>query len=326
MDLIAIFFILIPIAIAIGILAALIGIGGGVLMVPLIAYVVFEFMVNGSAEIIANPDLIMKYATTISSTVIIFTGLSGTIAFSIQKRVDFVVGSISAVFAVGGAGLGKWIQTLIDNTILSIIFAGLLIVTGLRMFYKIYIHYKQTKGKTSPIEEDDCEPIDHEPVETEKTPADSEEKVSIWKRLTRNRVLEDNCGETWEYNAKLYLTPLAFLGGFVAGIGGLGGGIVMVPILHLIIGLPMHFATATSAFIMIFSSSSALITAAFNPDLNLNIIWWPYVAGLAIGIIVGAQIGAQIAKRMKAPPLKIIFAIALIAVGIWSIIKVLLIS
>ncbi len=322
MELIAIFFILIPIALAVGILAALIGIGGGVLMVPIIAYIVFEFMVVGTAEIVSEPELIMKYATTISSTVIIFTGLSGTVAFSIQKRVDFVVGGLSAVFAVGGAILGKWIQTLFDNTILSIIFAGLLIVTSLRMFSKIATHYLQTKNQPAKENEDDCEPVTHQVINSlPETPI----QTTIWGKLTRNRTLEDNCGDAWTYNAKLYLTPLAFAGGFVAGIGGLGGGIVMVPILHIAIGLPMHFATATSAFIMIFSSISAVGTAALNPELNLNIIWWPYVAGLAVGIIIGAQIGAQIAKRIKSQPLKLIFAVALLAVGIWSIIKVLVV-
>lgn len=323
MELLVIFFILIPIALAVGILAALIGIGGGVLMVPILAYIVFEFMVVGTSEIVANPELIMKYATTVSSTVIIFTGLSGTVAFSIQKRVDFVVGSLSAIFAVGGAVLGKWIQTLIDNTILSIIFAVLLIVTALRMFSKVATHYIQTKNQPAKVNEEDCDSIAHQEIEA---PSDNQQKISIWKKLTRNRVLEDNCGVDWTYNARLYLTPLAFAGGFVAGIGGLGGGIVMVPILHLAIGLPMHFATATSAFIMIFSSISAVGTAALNPALNLNIIWWPYVAGLAVGIIIGAQIGALIAKRMKSPPLQLIFAIALITVGVWSIIKVLLVN
>ncbi|MHA1461806.1 MAG: sulfite exporter TauE/SafE family protein [Candidatus Heimdallarchaeota archaeon] len=323
MELIAIFFILIPIAIAVGILAALIGIGGGVLMVPIIAYIVFEFMVIGTSEIVAEPELIMKYATTISSSVIIFTGLSGTVAFSIQKRVDFVVGSLSAVFAVGGAILGKWMQTLFDNTILSIIFAGLLIVTSIRMFYKVGTHYLQNRNQPAKASEEECEPTSHQEIEKSATLPETPMETTIWARLTRNRTLEDNCNETWNYNAKLYLTPLAFAGGFVAGIGGLGGGIVMVPILHIAIGLPMHFATATSAFIMIFSSISAVGTAALNPDLNLTIIWWPYVAGLAIGIIIGAQIGALVAKRMKSQPLKIIFATALFVVGIWSVIKAL---
>ncbi len=279
MELLAIFFILIPIALAIGILAALIGIGGGVLMVPILAYVVFEVMVIGTAEIISDPNLIMKYATTISSSVIIFTGLSSTVAFSIQKRVDFVVGGLSAVFAVGGAILGKWTQTQFDNTVLSIIFAVLLIATSIRMFYKVLTHYLQNKKQSADTleeeEEEDCEPVSFQEI---ATPSDLRQETSIWMKLTRNRVLEDNCNETWNYDAKLYLTPLAFAGGFVAGIAGLGGGIVMVPILHIAIGLPMHFAAATSAFVMIFSSISAVSTAAIKQVVNMNIILRPLTA------------------------------------------------
>lgn len=323
MEPLSIFFILIPIAILTGIIAAMIGIGGGILMVPILGYLVFEYLVD---PLPVHPDFIMAYVTTISSTVIIFTGLSGSIAFGIQKRVDFLVGSISAVFSVCGAILGKWLQNLFDNTVLIIIFAVLLVVTSIRMIYKVYTSYKnkKTKQETEQKNRETTENTNSKTTETkiENLEENNSEKKSFTQKLTLTRVVSDNCNETWDYNAKLYLTPMAFLGGFVAGIAGLGGGVVMVPILHIVIGLPIHFATATSAFIMIFSSISAVTTAAISLPFELTGMWWPHVAGLAIGIIIGTQIGAQIAKRMKADPLKLVFAIALVAAGIWSIIKV----
>ncbi|MFW9923033.1 MAG: TSUP family transporter [Candidatus Thorarchaeota archaeon] len=322
---VAVFFILIPIAIVTGIVAAVLGIGGGVLMVPILYYGIFSFV----GDIVSDPIILtMSFATTISSTVIIFTGISGTIAFSLQKRVDFLVGGLSALFSVAGAILGKWVQYQIDNTALTIIFASLLIVTAGRMIFKVITNYQKKRKADKKLEVEECESSEKVEEDINKKELMKDDlapvKKTIFARMTLTRDFEDNCKEKKQYSVKVYLTPLAFLGGFVAGIAGLGGGVVMVPILNIVMGLPIHFATATSAFIMIFSSISALVTAVISKPEVIPDIWWPFVAGLAVGIIIGAQIGALIAKRLKAEPLKAIFAVALTAVGIWSIVRALL--
>jgi uncharacterized membrane protein YfcA len=71
---------------------------------------------------------------------------------------------------------------------------------------------------------------------------------------------------------------------------------------------------------MIFTKSTTIITSYTTETVTTG-IWWPYVAGLAIGIVVGAQIGARAARKIKADPLKIIFATVLILVSIWTIVE-----
>ena len=71
---------------------------------------------------------------------------------------------------------------------------------------------------------------------------------------------------------------------------------------------------------MIFTKSATVITAYVGPTTTDG-IWWPFVLGLAIGIIGGVQAGAQIAKRIKADPSKVIFAIVLFAAAIWTIVR-----
>ena len=99
MEPLSVFFILIPIGIAVGIFAAITGLGGGVLMVPILFYGVFLLFDPSTEYLITN---LFKYATTISSTFIIFTAISATIAFSIQKRIDYLVGIISVPFTIAG--------------------------------------------------------------------------------------------------------------------------------------------------------------------------------------------------------------------------------
>ncbi|MHA1213062.1 MAG: sulfite exporter TauE/SafE family protein [Candidatus Heimdallarchaeota archaeon] len=301
MEPLSVFFILIPIGIIVGIIAAITGLGGGVLMVPILYFAIFAF----AETVISDASLLWSYATTISSTVIIFTAASGTIAFAIQKRIDYVVGLVCAPFTIVGSILGKHFQTESGEFYLKIFFIILLVLTSARMIYKVI---KTNKEKL--VDPTDCpvvevqEPTDKEPTRFRK----------MLDKLTLNRTVDDNCDQTWNYKAKLFLAPIALLGGYVASTAGVGGGIIMVPVLTLFIGLPMHFATATSVFIMIFTKSTTLITSYTTSSVITEGIWWPFVLGLAIGIVIGVQIGAITAKRIKADPLKLIFAIMVLGI------------
>jgi len=310
----SVFFILIPIGIVVGIVAALTGLGGGVLMVPILYFGIFAF----AETIITDLTQLFAYATTISSTVIIFTAASGTIAFSIQKRIDFIVGLVCVPFTIAGSYIGKHFQTESGEFYLKIFFIVLLVLTSIRMTYKVVKTRRALQinnQKDTPIE-------DIKDEVTEEAPKEPTKFRLFLDKLTLKRDIEDNCSQDWKYEAKLYLAPIALLGGYVASTAGVGGGIIMVPVLTLFIGLPMHFATATSVFIMIFTKATTLITAYTSSSVITDGIWWPFVPGLAIGIIGGVQIGALIAKRIKADPLKLIFAILIFVVAIWSIIQI----
>ena len=307
MEPLSIFFILIPIGLAVGIFAAITGLGGGVLMVPILFLGIFAF---------SEPFLdSIKYATTISSTVIIFTAASGTIAFSIQKRIDYIVGLLCAPFTIAGSFLGKWAQNKINETVVLVFFAILLVLTAVRMYYKVVSSRREEKQNNTLNSKNNHNNSIEEEIEEEP----SRFKLTL-DRLTIQRDIDDNSNKNWKYSARLYLTPIAIVGGFVASMAGVGGGIVMVPVLHIFVGLPIHFSTATSVFIMIFTKSTTIITA-YTTETVTEGIWWPYVAGLAIGIVAGAQIGARVARKIKADPLKITFATVLVLVSIWTIVE-----
>ena len=310
MELLSVFFVLIPIGLVVGIFAAIAGLGGGVLMVPIVFLGIFNWTQP------AVPDLI-KYATTISSTVIIFTALSGTIAFSFQKRIDYIVGLICAPFAIAGSFLGKYTQSKIDENVVLVFFAILLLLTSIRMLYKVIMTKKKVvKDSESPPEKAESGDTEEELVVDE--PSRFRQALD---KMTIERTIDDNCDKNWQYKARLYMTPITIVGGFVASMAGVGGGIIMVPVLHIFIGLPIHFSTATSVFIMIFTKSTTLITSYTSPMIATEGIWWPYVAGLGIGIVIGAQLGAHFAKKIKADPLKIMFAVVLVLVSIWTIVN-----
>jgi uncharacterized membrane protein YfcA len=107
---------------------------------------------------------------------------------------------------------------------------------------------------------------------------------------------------------------LALIGigtGFLAGLLGIGGGMIMVPFLTIILthkGYPAEYtvkmAVATSLATIAFTSLSSV--RAHN---KRGAVLWPVVKVLSPGILVGSLLGAQIAHALPGKMLGILFAI-----------------
>ncbi len=104
-----------------------------------------------------------------------------------------------------------------------------------------------------------------------------------------------------------YALAGAFLGGVVANLLGLGGGVIIVPVLAMIMGLPMHAAVATSMFTMLFTTFAGtaqnILAGTVDPYYSLT---------LGIGMIIGAQFGPKLAYRVNSVQLKQIFGLILV--------------
>jgi len=99
----------------------------------------------------------------------------------------------------------------------------------------------------------------------------------------------------------------AFIGGISAGLLGLGGGAVIVPVLSMLMGLPMHAAVATSMFIMIFTTTAGTALNVYVGAVNTY-----FAISLGFGMLIGGQIGSRLACRVNAVQLKQIFGLILV--------------
>lgn len=112
----------------------------------------------------------------------------------------------------------------------------------------------------------------------------------------------------WTISASLL--ALGAVTGFVAGLLGIGGGILIVPFLTLIFtarGYPeqhiVHMAVATSLATILFTSISSV-----RAHHQHGAVLWRVVGILTPGILLGSLIGAQIAGRLPTVWLALIFA------------------
>lgn len=104
---------------------------------------------------------------------------------------------------------------------------------------------------------------------------------------------------------------LGAVAGFFAGLLGVGGGAIMVPVLALMFaaqGFPeihlMHLALGTSMAAIVFTSISSL-----RAHHGHGAVRWPIVRIITPGILVGTFLGAQLASLIPTRPLAIFFTV-----------------
>lgn len=99
--------------------------------------------------------------------------------------------------------------------------------------------------------------------------------------------------------------------GFTSGMMGIGGGVLMVPLLLTVLGLSPHKAVGTSLGVIVISAITGTILYGLKGDVTLWI-----VMPLLVGSTVGIQIGAAICDRLHPKRLKQYFAVVLFVVAV----------
>lgn len=108
----------------------------------------------------------------------------------------------------------------------------------------------------------------------------------------------------------LSLMLIGILAGIFSGLIGIGGGIIMVPLL-LLIGLSQHEAQATSL-------ATLMIPVTFLAVMNYHKeghVHWKYALVIGLCFFIGGYFGSKIAIMIDQKMLKKIFAFVLILVA-----------
>jgi hypothetical protein len=115
--------ILAVIAALVGIVSAMIGLGGGFLIVPILV-------------LLFNVEIHRAVGTSLM--MIVFTAASATFAYARQKRIDYKVGLILTIGTVPGAVLGAYLTTLASGRLLAALFGAFLLLVAMLMMRKEY--------------------------------------------------------------------------------------------------------------------------------------------------------------------------------------------
>ena len=220
------------IALFTGLISSMLGIGGGVILVP-----TFNLIVG----------LPIRKAIGTTKFLILFTSTSSALAHFRFKRIDWKIGLILEAMAIPGSIIGVQLVQILQPAVLKLILGSILIIASINMARK-------KRGKSS-----------------HKT---RKEGILKTKMITKD-------GKTYEYafSVSRIITGLllSFIAGLVAGITGLGGGVVNVPLMNLVLDMPIHISTATSSFMIMLTTPP---TAAVHATVSYTHLTLPTICSV----------------------------------------------
>jgi uncharacterized protein len=110
---------------------------------------------------------------------------------------------------------------------------------------------------------------------------------------------------------------LGICSGFFGGIVGIGGGILIVPVLVMAFGFEQHLAQGTSIAALL-PPVGLLAVYVYHRNGNVHV---PAALMIAMGFFFGALGGAKVAALVHGPTLQKVFGVLLVVVGMRFVFK-----
>ncbi len=108
----------------------------------------------------------------------------------------------------------------------------------------------------------------------------------------------------------LWCAILALFGGTLAGLVGVGGGVIVIPLMYLMLGVPLNKARGTSSFIVGFAGAASLAVYFLSGIVNLAVL-----PPVMLGTIIGGKVGGKLGALAKPLAVKVVFTIVILYVS-----------
>jgi uncharacterized protein len=259
---------------AAGLFGSLLGLGGGILIVPLLTL---------------GFNLPLLTAVGISLICVIVTSGAAAGVYLERRVANLRLGMTLELFTACGALVGGLIAFLLPERVLEGMFAALL----------LYVAITMARRRDVPAAEEGAPapggPRAADPGSASSAPppvADARERLSgPGYRIRRLR--------------------LGMLGSVFAGVAsallGIGGGLIKVPVMHILMGVPLRVATATSNLMIGITASASAIIYLLRGGIDAYA-----AAPTAIGVFLGASVGSRVAARIDLRILRGLFVAILL--------------
>jgi uncharacterized membrane protein YfcA len=210
----------------------------------------------------------MSSAPSLSLILIAATSLAALSHFSKNKKVDWKLALVLDPPTDIMAFVGGYFSTLIAEPVLRSVLIGVLMLAGTLML-------KNRQQAMQPPAVQDC--------------------WWLWHRSFN--------GQRYTVNLPLVLTASALIG-LLSGMLGVTGGVIKLPIMVLLCGVPMDIAVATSTVMVAVTALSGIAGHAVHGQVD-----WSTGAVLAIAALVGGLIGSRVSVSMNKVVLKKCFGV-----------------
>ncbi len=110
----------------------------------------------------------------------------------------------------------------------------------------------------------------------------------------------------------ILLIIIGLLAGLLSGLVGVGGGILMIPLLVIFLGFTQHQAQGTALFAML---PPIGILAAIN-YYKEGFVKWEYAAVIALAFVVGGYFGSKLSISLPDQTVRKVFAFVMLIASI----------
>lgn len=277
------FLVSLVVGLAVGVLAGLLGIGGGMLLVP-----AFKL---GYAM-----DSLMCTATSLFT--IIPTSVSGAISHIRNKT---CLPKLGVAAGLGGAclsPLGVWLATLSPDWAVMGAAALIIAYSSVTMFRKALRAPKVPRGATGA-----------EAADAAAKEAAAEDRAAAIERAHAE-------APTIGWREAGIGAAIGLFAGLASGYVGVGGGFIMVPLMMSILHVPMKLTSGTSLIAVMILAVPGTVTQALLGNIN-------WIAGIAVacGSIPGATLGAKLIPKVPERQLRFLFAGFLVVAAVLLVVN-----
>lgn len=276
------FLVSLVVGLAVGVLAGLLGIGGGMLLVP-----AFKL---GYAM-----DSLMCTATSLFT--IIPTSVSGAVSHIRNKT---CLPKLGVAAGLGGAclsPLGVWLATLSPDWAVMGAAALIIAYSSVTMFRKALKAPKVPRGAGAGAADAAAKEAAAEDRAAVIERAHAEAPAIGWR--------EAGIG-----------AAIGLFAGLASGYVGVGGGFIMVPLMMSILHVPMKLTSGTSLIAVMILAIPGTVTQALLGNIN-----WIAGIAVACGSIPGATLGAKLIPKVPERQLRFLFAGFLVVAAVLLIVN-----
>jgi len=240
--------------------------------------IVFSMLGQGGGAVYTPAQVLFGIdfhtAAATSLFLIMVMSLSSSMVFRKARKIDWTLAiALETVTTAGGFAGGLW-SGRFSGTFLSILFAAVMVFAAIFMVREFNMEH-------------DC-------------PTDRNGFFS-WRRSVGD--------QPYCVNMAVAL-PVSFVAGLVSGMVGVGGGILKVPMMVLLFGIPMDIAVGSSAFMVGLTAAGGFAGHAVGGHWD-----WRASLILALAVFVGGQIGSRLAVRLDKKKLKKAFGWFLLVIA-----------
>jgi len=247
-------------AIGAGLFGSLAGIGGGLIIVPLLT-------------IALGVDI--RHAIAASLLGVIAVSTAAAASYLQHGLVDRRLGLTLLLATAAGGIVGGYVGGLLSAQLLAAIFGVVLVLVAVQML----------RGRRPA------------PAELSGEPTGLEFDASY---------VEPTTGDEVQYRARRVAlgTAISLVAGALSGLLGIGGGVVNVPTMNLVMGVPIRVALTTSTYMLGATAAASAVIYFSRGQIDPTI-----AAPVVIGVFIGARIGARLQPRVSQHALQLLFVV-----------------